>query len=297
MKPRFILFVVALQGVCGLRASAMELVKDTIILDGQIIQVDSEVVFDTLRRHPERQTAWFLTTSATSMWRNTPASSERFSGVADVVARAPGTMAGGGNDWVSEVGWRLEVAAPVVGERIRPFFSFDAMRSARVVELDGITAADSIVGWLAAEPGMVEAVTWERYPIGIETDTLSFAVETPWRFAVSLGAAGCWSLGAREHAELRIGAGGFLRLRPQAWEIQRLGRVEVPRPDAAQETLVPASMASPFLSLAFTQGATTSSWRRRPGSNGDFADRVGWQIDARFWSGGWWGAVGICLKL
>lgn len=296
MKARALLVAVALL-LNGLWAAASGCAQDTIIVDGQVIQVESEVVFDTLRhRDPSRQTAFTLTAGPAFIWRSTPASLERFSNVSEIVSRAAGTMAGASNDVVSEVGWRLDLAAPLVVGKIRPMLTFDAIRSAKVVGLDGITAADSIVGWLSGAPGTVQAVTWERYPIGIETDTLTFAVENPWRFALQAGAAGAWSLGARENAELRIGAGGLWRLRSDAWEIQRLGRVEVPRSDAAQETLAPAPTLSPFLVLAFTQGATLTSWRRRPGTRDELADRIGWQIDVRFWPGGWSGAAGIALK-
>lgn len=295
MKARALLVAVVLGS--GLSASASVCSQDTIIVDGQVIQVESEVVFDTLRqRDLSRQTAYTITLGPAIMWRSTPASLERYSSVSEVVSRAAGTMAGASSDVVSEIGWRLDVAAPLLAGRIRPMLTIDAIRSAKVVGLDGITAADSIVGWLSGGPGSVQAVTWERYPIGIETDTLIFAVETPWRFVLSAGAAGSWSLGARENAELRIGAGGLWRLRSEAWDIQRLGRVEVPRSDAAQETLAPAPTLSPFLVIAFTQGATLTSWRRRPGARDELADRIGWQIDVRFWPGGWSGAAGIALK-
>lgn len=295
MKARACLIAVA--WFSGLCATASEVLQDTIIVDGQVIQVDSEVIFDTLRQHHSRQTAFTLTAGPAIMWRSTPASFERFSGVSDVVSRSVGTMAGGGRDVVSEIGWRLDVAAPLVAGAFRPIFSLDAIRSAKVVGLEGITAGDSIVGWLSGGPGTVQAVTWERYPIGIETDTLTFAVETPWRFALSAGAAGTWSLGARENAEIRIGAGALWRMRPAAWDIQRLARVEVPRSDAAQETLTPAPRLSPFLVLTFVQGATLSPWHRRPRARDAFADRVGWQMEVRFWSGGWAAAAGIALKL
>lgn len=289
-------FLIAVAWFSGLCAMASDVLQDTIIVDGQAIQVESEVVFDTLRQRNSRQTAFTLTAGPAIMWRSMPASFERFSGVSDVVSRSVGTMAGGGSDVVAEIGWRLDVAAPVVAGAVRPIFSFDAIQSAKVVGLEGITAGDSIVGWLSGGPGSVQAVTWERYPIGIETDTLTFAVEAPWRFALSAGAVGSWSVGARENAEIRLGAGALWRLRPAAWDIQRLGRVEVPRSDAAQETLTPAPRLSPFLVLTFVQGATLSPWRRRPSPRDTFADRVGWQMDVRFWSGGWAASAGIALK-
>jgi hypothetical protein len=64
---------------------------------------------------------------------------------------------------------------------------------------------DSLIGFLPAERGTVQAVTWERFDLGVETDTLAIGLErsTAWGWA----AAGLLRVELQPHTAVSLAFG------------------------------------------------------------------------------------------
>lgn len=182
--------------------------SDSIFIDGRVIRVQASVELDTVSRPRRWQFGW-----------NVPGPDERrpvkrrvpaWNGV-EVWSRA----AVGGGD-----GTRLEVfdaGRPAVGGGLawshvaprpgRRAWGLGGQIQAQWMPTTGFSESlpDSLIGFLPAERGTVQAVTWERFDLGVETDTLAIGLErsTAWGWA----AAGLLRVELQPHTAVSLAFG------------------------------------------------------------------------------------------
>ena len=276
--------------LCGLKLwAAASGVQDSLIIDGRPVKIAGAVQWDTLGADPGRVEAMFLMGSIELNSFDLP--SELPSGFAALtsVVGAPVTRdlsalstrprtLGPSLEWMG-AGWAM---ASLGDARIRPVLRLTRSQMPAIDALEMGAAADSVIGFLPGMSGAsVRAVTWERYPLGIETDTISYALQMHSRVHIALGGMIGWPMAARDAGEFTLGAGVTGTLgEPVAttW----LGTPDPYREGPAFQTATEARRLQPWIAAGFMQGATARSLRQMPGQSMGFADRVGWQVQARW---------------
>lgn len=276
--------------LCGLGfLAAGSDVQDSLIIDGRPVKIAGTVEWDTLGPDPGRGEAMFLMGSIALNSFDIPSDVPwDFAALTSIVgapvtrdlsalSARPRTL-GPSLEWMG-AGWTTKSLGDA---RFRPVLRFKWSQMPAISDLETRAAADSVIGFLPGMSGTsVRAVTWERYPLGIETDTISYDLEFHGRATLALGAMMGWSMAARDAGEFMLGAGitGTLGA-PVAttW----LGSPDPYRESPALQTATEAHRLQPWIAAGFMQGATARSLRRRPGQSMGFADRVGWQVQARW---------------
>lgn len=275
---------------CGLGfLAAASGVQDSLIIDGRPVKIAGTVEWDTLGSDRGRVEAMFLMGSIDLNSYDIPSDLPvDFAALTSVVG-APVTRdlsalsarprsLGPSLEWMG-AGWTI----PSLGDaRIRPVLRFNWAQMPVIAELETRAEADSVIGFLPGMSGTsVRAVTWEQYPLGIETDTISYEVRMHGQTTIALGCMMGWPMAARDAGEFTLGAGvtGTLGQKTTAtW----LGRPDPFREGPAFRVANEASCLQPWIAAGFMQGATARSLRRSPGQSMGFADRVGWQVQARW---------------
>jgi hypothetical protein len=276
--------------LCGLgfRAASSD-VQDSLIIDGRPVKISGTVEWDTLGSNRGRIEAMFLMGSIDLNSYGIPSDVPvDFAALTSVVgapvtrdlsalSARPRTL-GPSLEWMG-AGWTIQSLGDA---RIRPTMRFNWAQMPVIGDLQTRAATDSVIGFLPGMSGTsVRAVTWERYPLGIETDTISYELQMHGQAAIALGGMMGWPMAARDAGEFTLGAGvtGTLGAPVAAtW----LGRPDPYREGPAFQTAAEGRRLQPWIAAGFMQGATARSLRRRPGQSMGFADRVGWQVQARW---------------
>ena len=152
--------------------------QDSLIIDHRVISIDAQVQFDSIIK---------IRTKRTDAWMISDIEAGLFWG------------AGGRNEsdrwhqWTGRYDGAIEVRSTIWKTHkprdFRKAFSFDwsAMVGLNVAWLQSVNThllSDSVIGFLpASEVGELQQVTYERFAIGVETDTLDVPVEFQRAFA------------------------------------------------------------------------------------------------------------------
>lgn len=191
-------------------------VSDSIRLDGRVIHVDAQIRIDSVL--PGKHQAAQVTPKF-------------FQGIQGSVYRGGGIISGGNSiqNWTGASDWMetLQLSAVQIPFRNLPrTSSFDAMQlkvdvgmgAMQFVSADQALLSDSVIGFLSSkDDGQFAAVTYEQFPIGIETDTI---LVQPVRHQIPMVLIlGGWSGTFRNGWKLSVLAGGKRNLK----ESSRLG--------------------------------------------------------------------------
>lgn len=306
----FVLWLVAMAPdllTAASRLESEETAMDSIILDGIPISIEGQVIFDTLetfRKGRNGEDAWTLQGQGASVWRCGPVQESGFMHLEEVLQRAAGqSWTGMSSGRLNELGWTLEASgrsvwSPWPSAALRPVIGLALSKGAAMDQLASIDPGDSIVGWIPRSADAVDAITFERYPLGVELDTLTFAVERNWRAAALGGFEWCWSIGKRSSSEVRLGAGAVFWLNPACWSITSLGAVDLEREGLAHRVQTKMNQWSTWVGVSYAQAAIQQrAWRKQPKGKGTLADRLGWQMSLRWWPEGFWIGAGLSVKM
>lgn len=201
-----ILFV--LSAWCSPSAWALEGARDSIFIDGRVIRVQASVELDTVSRPRRWQFGW-----------NVPGPDER----RPIKRRVPA--------WNSLAAWNRVAVGEGEMQRLEPFargvpavgggvaWTHVAPRPGhRAWGLGGQIQAqwqpsttfadalpDSLIGFLPAGNGTVQAVTFERFDLGVETDTVDIGLVTGTAWSVA--AAGLLRVELRPSTSMTVSFG------------------------------------------------------------------------------------------
>lgn len=286
---------------------SQEAFKDSIILDGVPISIEGQVIFDTLetpRNREKGEDAWTLQGQGSSVWRTGLAQESGFMHLEEMLQRATGnSWTGMSSGRVNEFGWTLEASgrsvwSPTPSADLRPLIGLALSKGASVEQLSSIDSGDSIVGWVPRSSDAVDAITFERYPLGVELDTLTFTVKRNWRVVALGGLEWCWSFVNGGSSEFRLGTGVMFWLDPARWSTTSLGEVDLDREGLAHRVQTNLNHWSPWVGVSFAQAAVQHpAWRKQPRGKATLADRLGWQMSLRWWPEGFWLSAGLGFKM
>ena len=238
-------------GVVGWQGVACaEIPLDTIRVDGRLLIVDAQVKFDSVSVGQSSNTRGGL-----SRTRNRPLMGNPFAMVGlgwgmDQLAddgRAFRSWSQGQNQSI-QVQWGMsKIPKRRAGiARSNPFtieysLSLEAS-SMRAMDVDLLP--DSLIGFALADMDQsLLAITYSRFPIGVETDTLAISSDRLWLYSATMGFGGNWDINQLVSAHF---SAGFSILLNEVQE-QRLFEPALDRGYAFEEKSWSRASVLPFL--------------------------------------------------